>query len=73
MKKLFAVLSILVITGCGTTDRISVINPNAVYRLGSDTTIDNVLFQTSDGEWIRYPNKVTFPAGFYIGMGPEED
>ena len=62
-------------SGCLTTrpdyQDVKIVNDEAVYRFGRNTVVDGILYQTDDGEWLPYPKPVMFPAGFYIGKGPE--
>lgn len=75
MKPFFISLIILNICGCTTRKAITdvtIVNDEAVYRLGENTVVDNVEYQTEDGEWIKFQTPVAFPKGFMIGKGPED-
>jgi len=74
MKTVLAILSAIAITGCTSInyDEVGIVNDDAVYKLGSNTIIKNVMYQTDDGEWLPYDKPILFPKGFMIGRGPED-
>ena len=75
MKPFLLSLIIFAIVGCSTQKAITdvtIVNDEAVYRLGENTVVDNVEYQTEDGEWIKFQTPVAFPKGFMIGKGPED-
>lgn len=68
-------LILLSLVGC-TTQRtitdVTIVNDEAVYRLGENTVVENVEYQTEDGEWIKFQTPVAFPKGFLVGKGPDD-
>ncbi len=75
MRLILLLLTAFLFAGCQTDKTITdvmIVNDEAVYRLGENTVIENIEYQTEDGEWLKFQTPVAFPKGFFIGKGPED-
>jgi hypothetical protein len=62
------------ISGCGILSTESKVlfvpESNGMVRIGSD--VSGHVYTLQDGEWIRSPNKVQLPEGWYAGSLEDE-
>ncbi len=70
MKILILLISLLVLSGCGSTRVVFVDTQSDLVRIGPD--VEGRVYVLKNGEWILSKNKMKLPEGWYAGGIPRE-
>ncbi len=70
MKILILLISLLVLSGCGSTRVVFVDTQSDLVRIGPD--VEGRVYVLKNGEWTLSKNKMKLPEGWYAGGIPRE-
>ena len=70
MKILILLISLLVLSGCGSTRVVFVDTQSDLVRIGPD--VEGRVYVLKTGEWTLSKNKMKLPEGWYAGGIPRE-
>ncbi len=70
MKILILLISLLALSGCGSTRVVFVDTQSDLVRIGPD--VEGRVYVLKNGEWTLSKNKMKLPEGWYAGGIPRE-